>query len=168
MLDIIEKEIKFDETLKMRIELICKLAHVKPIFHNGSMKRLETVKDDNKALNIKVKALEKQNKEQKKKIIELDKLSEHFKESADKFMGLYYSLKDKFDKFIRFLAERLLNPKTKEKYKEFTGDLFGHGVLTYNDSNELDKAQKDIQEEKLKPKSKQPKVIEKEEDDYEL
>ena len=62
--------------------------------------------------------------------------------------------KDKFDKFIRFLAEKLLNTKTKEKYKEFTGDLFGHGILTYNDSNELDKAQKDIQEEKLKQKSK--------------
>ena len=62
--------------------------------------------------------------------------------------------KDKFDKFIRFLAEKLLNTKTKEKYKEFTGDLFGHGILTYHDSNELDKAQKDIQEEKLKPKSK--------------
>ena len=40
MLDIIEKEIKFDETLKMRIELICKLAHVKPVFHNGSMKKI--------------------------------------------------------------------------------------------------------------------------------
>ena len=40
MLDIIEKEIKFDETLKMRIELICKLAHVKPIFYNGSMKKI--------------------------------------------------------------------------------------------------------------------------------
>ena len=106
----------------------------------------------------------KQYKEIKKKIIELDKLSEHFKESADKFTGLYYNLKDKFDKFIRFLAERLLNPKTKEKYKEFTGDLFGHVILTYNDSNELDKAQKDIQEEKLK----QPKMLEKEEDDYEL
>lgn len=104
------------------------------------MKRLETVEDDNKALNIKVKALEKQNKEQKKKIIELDKLSEHFKESTDKFMGLYYNLKDKFNKFIKFLAKRLLNPKTKEKYKEFTEDLFGHGVLTYNDSNEIEKA----------------------------
>ena len=153
MLDVIEKEIEFDETLKMRIELICKLAHVKPIFHNGSMKRLETVKDDNKALNIKVKALEKQNKEQKKKINELDKQSEHFKESTDKFMGLYYNLKDKFDKFIKFLAERLLNPKTKEKYKEFTGDLFGHDVLTYNDSNEIEKAKEKIikeQEEKAK------------------
>lgn len=40
MLDIIEKEIEIDETLKMRIELICKLAHVKPIFHNGSMKKI--------------------------------------------------------------------------------------------------------------------------------
>lgn len=99
----------------------------------------------NKALNIKVKALEKQNKEQKKKIIELEKLAEHFKESADKFMGLYYSLKDKFDKFIKFIAERLLNPKTKDKYKEFTGDLFGHGILTYNDSNEIDKEMKTVQ-----------------------
>lgn len=43
------------------------------------MKKIETVEDDNKALNIKVKALEKQNKEQKKKIIKLDKLSERFK-----------------------------------------------------------------------------------------
>ena len=133
-----------------------------------SMKRLETVEEDNKALNIKVKALEKQNKEQKKKIIELDKLSEHFKESADKFMGLYYSLKDKFDKFIRFIADRLLNPKTKEKYKEFTGDMFGHGVLTYNDSNELDKTMKNIQDEKEKIVIKAPKVTEKEKDDFEI
>lgn len=117
----------------------------------------------NKALNIKVKALEKQNKEQKKKIIELDKLAEHFKESADKFMGLYYSLKDKFDKFIKFIAERFLNPKTKDKYKEFTGYLFGHGVLTYNDSNEIDKEMKTVQikEEKQLYTSKASKEKEK-------
>ena len=161
---------KYIEEVNKQNEKYKDINNLKNILDIGydSMKRLETVEEDNKALNIKVKALEKQNKEQKKKIIELDKLSEHFKESADKFMGLYYSLKDKFDKFIKFIAERLLNPKTKEKYKEFTGDLFGHGILTYNDSNELDKAQKDIQEEKIKQKSKQPKVIEKEEDDYEL
>ena len=81
-------------------------------------------------------------------------------------MGLYYSLKDKFDKFIRFIAERLLNPKTKEKYKEFTGDLFGHGVLTYNDSNEIDKSIQFIQKEQVKKTIKQPKI--KEKDDYEL
>ena len=130
------------------------------------MKKVETIQEDNKALNIKVKALEKQNKEQKKKIIELDKLADHFKESADKFMLLYYGLKDKFDKFIKFIAERLLNPKTKEKYKDFTGDMFSHGILTYNDSNEIDKAQKSILEEKERKIYKKPK--EESKDDYEL
>lgn len=102
--------------------------------------------------------------------IELDKLAEHFKESDDKFMELYCSLKDKFDKFIKFITERLLNPKTKDKYKEFTGDLFGHGVLTYNDSNELEKAKENIiKEQKVEElKSKKLKVIENEKDDYEL
>ena len=75
-------------------------------------------------------------------------------------------------KFIKFLSERLLNHKTKEKYKEFTGYLFGHGVLTYNDSNEIEKAKEKIikeQEEKAKQKPKKiVKKIEKEEDDYEL
>ena len=32
-------------------------------------------------------------------------------------MGLYYSLKDKFDKFIRFIVERLLDPKIKRNIK---------------------------------------------------
>ena len=85
-------------------------------------------------------------------------------------MELYCSLKDKFDKFIKFITERLLNPKTKDKYKEFTGDLFGHGVLTYNDSNELEKAKENIiKEQKVEElKSKKLKVIENEKDDYEL
>ena len=164
---------KYIEEVNKQNEKYKDINNLKNILDIGydSMKRLETVEEDNKALNIKVKALEKQNKDQKKKIIELDKLSEHFKESADKFMGLYYNLKDKFDKFIRFLAERLLNPKTKEKYKEFTGDLFGHGVLTYNDSNELEKAKEDIikeREEKTNQKPKKLKRKENEKDDYEL
>ena len=36
MLEIIDKEIKIDDTLKTRISLICSVAHVKPVFHNGS------------------------------------------------------------------------------------------------------------------------------------
>lgn len=153
---------KYIEEVNKQNEKYKDINNLKNILDIGydSMKRLENVEEDNKALNIKVKALEKQNKEQKKKIIELDKLAEHFKESANKFMGLYYSLKDKFDKFI---AERLLNPKTKDKYKEFTGDLFGHGVLTYNDSNEIDKEMKTVQikEEKQLYTSKTSKEKEK-------
>lgn len=40
MLDIIQKEIEIDDTLKTRISLICSLAHVKPIFHNGSIRKI--------------------------------------------------------------------------------------------------------------------------------
>jgi len=40
MLEIIEKELEFDDTLKTRIALICSLAHIKPIFHNGSLKKI--------------------------------------------------------------------------------------------------------------------------------
>lgn len=160
---------KYIEEVNKQNEKYKDINNLKNILDIGydSMKRLETVEDDNKALNIKVKALEKQNKEQKKKIIELDKLAEHFKESADKFMGLYYNLKDKFDKFIRFIAERLLNPKTKDKYKDFTGDMFGHGVLTYNDYDKIDKTMKVIQK-KQKEKMVYNNKDEKEKDDYEL
>ena len=79
------------------------------------------------------------------------------------------------NKVLKRLNESVINegswgthPLQSDGTLDFTGDLFGHGILTYNDSNELDKAQKDIQEEKLKQKSKQPKMLEKEEDDYEL
>jgi len=161
---------KYIEEVNKQNEKYKDINNLKNILDIGydSMKRLETVEEDNKALNIKVEALEKQSKEQKKKIIELDKLSEHFKESVDKFMELYYSIKDKFDKFIRFIAERLLNHKTKKNYKEFTGDMFGHGILTYNDSNGIDKVMIDILEEKAKKKDTKPKLHEIEKDDFEL
>lgn len=40
MLDIIKKELEIDETLKVRIGLICKLTHIKPVFHNGSLRKI--------------------------------------------------------------------------------------------------------------------------------
>jgi hypothetical protein len=162
---------KYIEEVNKQNEKYKDINNIKNILDIGydSMKKLETVEEDNKALNIKVEALQKQNKEQKKQIKELDKLVDHFKEQMDKFASLYYNLKAKFDKFIKFIAERLLNPKTKEKYKEFTGDMFGHGVLTYNDSDEIDKAMHVIQNEKeIKIVNKQPKEKEKEKDDFEL
>ncbi len=162
---------KYIEEVNKQNEKYKDINNIKNILDIGydSMKKLETVEEDNKALNIKVEALQKQNNEQKKQIKELDKLADHFKEQMDKFASLYYNLKAKFDKFIKFIAERLLNSKTKEKYKEFTGDMFGHGILTYNDSNEIDKAMVNIQNEKeIKKLQKPQKFIEKEKDDYEL
>jgi len=168
---------KYIEEVNKQNEKYKDINNLKNILDIGydSMKKLETVQEDNKALNIKVSALQKQNKEQKKQIKELDKLADHFKEQMDKFASLYYNLKAKFDKLIRFIAERLLNVKTKDKYKELTGDMFGHGVLTYNDFDEIDKTMKEIQkekEEKIKNQSKQSKIInikkEFENDDFEL
>ena len=162
---------KYIEEVNKQNEKYKDINNLKNILDIGydSMKKLETVEEDNKALNIKVEALQKQSKEQKKQIKELDKLANHFKEQMDKFASLYYNLKAKFDKFIKFIAERLLNSKTKEKYKEFTGDMFGHGVLTYNDSNEIDKAMQVIQkEQEIKIVNKQSKLKGKEYDDFEL
>lgn len=161
---------KYIEEVNKQNEKYKDINNIKNILDIGydSMKKLETVEEDNKALNIKVEALQKQNKEQKKQIKELDKLVDHFKEQMDKFASSYYNLKAKFDKFIKFIAERLLNPKTKEKYKEFTGDMFGHGVLTYNDSNEIDKTMINIKDEKQKTIYSQEKIKEKEKDEYEL
>lgn len=162
---------KYIEEVNKQNEKYKDINNLKNILDIGydSMKKLETVEEDNKALNIKVEALQKQNKEQKKQIKELDKLADHFKEQMDKFASLYYNLKSKFDKFIKFIAERLQNPKTKEKYKEFTGDMFGHGVLTYNDSNEIDKAMQIIQKEQERKRvNKQSQIKEKEYDDFEL
>ena len=162
---------KYIEEVNKQNEKYKDINNIKNILDIGydSMKKLETIEEDNKALNIKVEALQKQNKEQKKQIKELDKLADHFKEQMNKFASLYYNLKTKFDKFIKFIAGRLLNPKTKEKYKEFTGDMFGQGVLTYNDSNEIDKTMQVIQnEQEIKIVNKQPKLIKKEEDDFEL
>ena len=38
MLEIIDKQI--DDILKTHISLICSLTHVKPVFHNGSLKKI--------------------------------------------------------------------------------------------------------------------------------
>ena len=41
MLEIIDKELEIDDTLKTRISLICSLVHIKPVFHNGSLKKIK-------------------------------------------------------------------------------------------------------------------------------
>ena len=165
-----EKIDKYIEEVNKQNEIYKDINNLKNILDMGydSMKKLETVEEDNKALNIRVKALQKQNKEQKKQLNELDRLADHFKQKMDEFSSMYYSLKAKFDKFIKFIAERLLNPKTKEKYIEFTGDMFGHGVLTYSDSNEIDNTMKEIrkkQEGKYKSRNLNTNKIENEEKD---
>ena len=39
--NIIKEKLQFDESLKQRIEFICEFAKVKPIFINGSIRKIE-------------------------------------------------------------------------------------------------------------------------------
>jgi len=41
MFNVLVKEIKIDNNLKQKIEFICKFAHTKPIFVNGSMRIID-------------------------------------------------------------------------------------------------------------------------------
>ena len=38
---IIKEELRFDEDLKQRLEIICEFAKVKPIFENGSIRKID-------------------------------------------------------------------------------------------------------------------------------
>ena len=40
-MNIIKEELQFEESLKQRLEFICEFAKVKPIFLNGSIRKIE-------------------------------------------------------------------------------------------------------------------------------
>ena len=40
-MNIIKKELQFEESLKQRLEFICEFSKVKPIFINGSIRKLD-------------------------------------------------------------------------------------------------------------------------------
>ena len=40
-MNIIKQELRFDESLKQRLEFICEFAKVKPIFINGSIRKID-------------------------------------------------------------------------------------------------------------------------------
>lgn len=122
---------------------------LKNIINNGydNLRELENAKDKNKALNIKVKALEKTVKDKDKKISELEKLVDHFKEVASAAQTLFYSFKNKFTKMINHIAKRLTNPQDKYMYQYVKKDFFEHGIINMDDAKQIDNAVKKINKE---------------------
>lgn len=47
-------------------------------------------------------------------------------------------LKDNFNNLIKHISDKLVNSKRKDKYKDFTNDLFSHEVLNFYDYKEID------------------------------
>lgn len=100
---------------------------------------------------MRVKSLAEKNKLKDNEIDEL-KQGNNFL-----FAELNY-FKNKFVKLIQFMKNRLFNRKDRDKYRDFSRDLYEHGVIeddTIKELNETYKFSKEHDSEKSK-------------DDYEL
>lgn len=124
----------------------------------GKCKLLDKKKDlylvyaeNNKALELRVKSLTEKNK---LKDNEIDELKE---KNNSLFAELNY-FKNKFIRLIKFIKNRLFNRKDRDKYRDFSRDLYEHGVIEHDTIKELNETYKFSKEHDLS----------KEKDDYDI
>lgn len=86
------------------------------------LKSAKSIKEENDALIIRNTSLEKQ-------IIAKDEEIDDLKKENSSLTNELKKWKNKFLKIISFIKNRLLRPKDKDKYKEFTIDLYTHGAI---------------------------------------
>lgn len=83
---------------------------------------INTLTENNEALNLRVNTLTNKLTEKEEEIDDL-------KEENGSLTNELKKWKNRFLKIINFIKNRLLRPKDKERYKEFTIDLYTHNVL---------------------------------------
>jgi len=83
---------------------------------------INTLTENNEALNLRINTLTNKLTEKEEEIDNLTSDNNYLKSELTKW-------KNKFIKIINFIKNRLLRPKDKEKYKEFTIDLYEHGAI---------------------------------------
>ena len=98
-------------------------------------KKIKILTENNKALELRVKSLTEKNK---LKDNEIDELKE---ENNSLFAELNY-FKNKFIRLIKFIKNRLFNRKDRDKYREFSRDLYEHGVIENDTIKELNETYK--------------------------
>ena len=98
-------------------------------------KKIKILTENNEALELRVKSLTEKNK---LKDNELDELKE---ENNSLFAELNY-FKNKFIRLIQFIKNRLFNRKDRDKYHEFSIDLYEHDVIEDDTIKELNKTYK--------------------------
>jgi len=86
------------------------------------LKTAKSIKEENDALTIRNASLEK-------KIIAKDEEIDDLKEENSTLTTELKKWKNKFLKIINFIKNKLLRPKDKERYNEFTVDLYEHGAI---------------------------------------
>lgn len=83
---------------------------------------INTLTENNEALNLRVNTLTNKLTEKEEEIDNLISDNNYLKLELNKW-------KNRFLKIINFIKNRLLRPKDKDKYKEFTVDLYEHGAI---------------------------------------
>ena len=114
-------------------------------------KKIKILTENNEALELRVRSLNEKNK---LKDNEIDELKQ---ENNSLFAELNY-FKNKFIGLIQFIKNRLFNRKDRDKYREFSRDLYEHGVIEDDTIKELNDTYKFSKEHNFG----------KEKDDYDL
>ena len=98
-------------------------------------KKIKILTENNEALELRVKSLIEKNI---KKDNEINELKE---ENNSLFEELHY-FKNKFIRLIKFIKNRLFNKKDRDKYRDFSRDLYEHGVIEDDTIKELNETYK--------------------------
>ena len=113
--------------------------------------QIEILTENNNSLELRVKTLDDKVKKKDDEINELKEENNLLKTSLENLQKL-------FDRLIKFLKDRLFNKKAKDKYYDFSVDLYAHGIIN-------DKEIKDIKNNYDYSKEKESKH---KNDDFEL
>ena len=84
--------------------------------------KIKIVTENNNALNIKVRSLEKKVDKQKNEIDELKEDNSKLKRSINYFENL-------FDRLITFIKKRIFGKENREDYMHFSKELYEHGIF---------------------------------------
>jgi len=132
-------------------ELTTTLKEVKTELLNNR-DRLKLLEENNEGLSLRVDSLTKNIKKKNEEISELKKKNFNLKSILQK-------IKDKFYFVKHFIITKILDHKEKDKYAQFTRDLYEHRWLDEDDYKELINFSKTINSSR--------DYIAKEKDDYE-
>ena len=163
MINIIKQEIPIDESLKKKLEFICDFCNTTPTFINGSIRKIDKSNlayvEPHKVIinNIMFLVFNYSNNVYIKNFGNRIKINELKEENNSLFAELNY-FKNKFIRLIKFIKNRLFNRKDRDKYHDFSRDLYEHGVIEHDTIKELNETYKFSKEHDLS----------KEKDDYDI
>lgn len=112
--------------------------------------QIKILTENNDALSLRVESLTKNIASKDEEITELKGENNSLKKALQHFKKMFYSM-------IHFLKDRIIRNKDKDKYLDFSRDLYTHGAIDDDTMDEI--------RECVNPSKKQNKA--KEKDDYE-